>query len=203
MLTDYDASASVISHLAEALSHKDVTSYFFCRFDDEESLMAKTIIGSKLTYSETITQQPTCRELRIFGPQKDKCHRNGQNLATTLSREHLHFVVLDGLDEYPKAGVDEVVEFLDDLSKFQRLPINVFWSSRPSTPDHCPGKLHANHIISLEDSENQMKVTSDILKLIQATLESWLHGDEPELDIGDPNLILSVRDILAERASGM
>lgn len=39
-------SACVAAYLMEKVSPKDVTAFFFCRFDESESLKAKTIIGS-------------------------------------------------------------------------------------------------------------------------------------------------------------
>lgn len=51
--------------------------------------------------------------------------------------------------------------------------------------------------------ENQDKITYDIRTFIRITLEEWLEGETPELQINDPTLITTLSDRLEKGAQGM
>lgn len=188
------------AHLIESVPLGDVISFFFCRFDDQESLKARTIIGS------------VARQLVNNLPADAFLQSNQENtdgiaivkfLEATLSHTRRYFIVLDGLDECGEAQVREVAEIFHRLLLSPRLRIKFFWSSRPNVLSWLPGRFLTQHHIDLETVENQSRVADDIHEFIHITLEAWLEGETPELQINDPTLIITIRDRLEKEAQGM
>lgn len=188
------------SHIIETVYPQNVTSFFFCRYDDHESLKAKTIIGS------------IARQLAATLPA-DSFH--GFNfdiidataaisfLKSALYQASKYYIVLGGLDECEEVQVKEITETLHELLDCPGLQIKIFWSSRPNVVNWLPLKFRPQSRIILETEENQNKITLDIQKLIENTLEEWLDGEAPQMQINDPALILTIVNHLQEEAQGM
>ncbi|KAI4183453.1 MAG: hypothetical protein LQ346_006330 [Caloplaca aetnensis] len=177
-------------------SPKDVTTFFFCRFDDQESLKASTIIGS---IARQLVNDIPEDGFRAFARETPIA----EFLEITLSKTRQYFIILDGLDEYNKAQAQEVSEFLQSLLSFPHLHIKTFCCSRPNVLDWLPLKVLSQQHISLESVESQGRIASDIGRFINITLEEWLEGDSPELRISDPALILTIVQCLEDKAQGM
>ncbi|KAL8726314.1 MAG: hypothetical protein Q9166_006792, partial [cf. Caloplaca sp. 2 TL-2023] len=180
----------------ESMSPKDVTSFFFCRFDDQESLKASTIIGC------------IARQLVNDAPEdafRGFSHETAimEFLKITLSDTRQYFIILDGLDECNEVQIQEVSESLDSLLSSPHLHIKIFWCSRPNVVDWLPLKLQSQQHISLESVESQGRIASDIGRFINVTLEDWLEGDSPKLRISDPTLILTIVRCLENGAHGI
>lgn len=179
---------------------KDVTSYFFCRFDDEDSLQAKNIIGS-------IARQMVSglRAEAFF--DFDKGPLDGpailEFLENSLSNTRRHFIILDGLDECNETQIREVTEALYRLLNSSSLHIKLFWSSRSNVLSWLLVKLEPQQRIHLDTVECQKHIAHDIREFINTTLEEWLDRDPPELQIWDPTLVLSIIDHLETEAHGM
>lgn len=189
-------SACVTAYLTETKSPKDVTTFFFCRFDDQESLKASTIIGS---IARQLVNDIPEDGFRAFARETPIA----EFLEITLSKTRQYFIILDGLDEYNKAQAQEVSEFLQSLLSFPHLHIKTFCCSRPNVLDWLPLKVLSQQHISLESVESQGRIASDIGRFINITLEEWLEGDSPELRISDPALILTIVQCLEDKAQGM
>ncbi|KAL8732018.1 MAG: hypothetical protein Q9181_004084 [Wetmoreana brouardii] len=194
-------SACIIAYLIKKnVSSKDVTAFFFCRFDDQESLKARTIIGSVAKQLVNYLPADTFRQFD---------HRNIDGVAiiefleATLDHSRWYFIVLDGLDECEEAQLKEAAEIFHNLLLLPRLHIKFFWSSRPNVQNWLPGRFLTKQHIDLGTVENQDKITCDIRTFIHITLEEWLDGDTPELQINDPTLIITITDRLEREAQGM
>ncbi|KAL8855682.1 MAG: hypothetical protein Q9178_007693 [Gyalolechia marmorata] len=189
-------SACVAAKMMESISPKDVTSFFFCRFDDQASLKARTIVGSiARQFVDDIPEdnfRGFCNETPII-----------EYLEIALSRTRQYFIILDGLDECPEAEIREVSEILYRLLSSPRLQIKVFWFSRPNIMDWLPPKLQTEQQISLETTESQDRIASDIGEFIKITLEEWLEGETPKLRILDPTTALTAVEYLKKEAHGM
>ena len=120
-----------------------------------------------------------------------------------LSHTRQYFIVLDGLDECGEVQIKEVVEIFQELLLSPHLRIHLFWSSRPNVLRWLPGRFQTQQRISLETAENQSRVTHDINTLIVVTLEEWLDGETPDLQINDPSLIEMILHCLEKEAQGM
>ena len=188
------------AHLVETLSSENVTCFFFCRFDDEESLKAKTVIGS--TVRQLVSNLPANAFLELNHKRTDG-DAIINFLESALSCTHQHLIVLDGLDECEEVQIREIADFLYRLLVSPVLRIKLFWSSRPNVPSWLPEKFVAQRHIDSESAENQRKVTYDIHKFIRVTLEELLEGETPELQINDPALVITILDHLEKKAQGM
>ncbi|KAL8911353.1 MAG: hypothetical protein Q9172_007688 [Xanthocarpia lactea] len=186
-----------ISHkMMESMSPNDVISFFFCRFDDQESLKARTIVGSiARQFVDDIPEdnfRGFCNDIPVI-----------EYLEIALSHTRQYFIILDGLDECSEVEIREVSEDLHRLLSSPRVQIKIFWFSRPNVVDWLPSKLKTEQQISLETTESQDRIASDIREFIKSTLEEWLEGDTPKLRILDPTTALTVVRYLKKEAHGI
>ena len=188
------------AYLAQNLSSTDILSFFYCRFDDEESLKAKTIIGSIVR--QLVTYLPATAFLNCNYEST-----SGTNLVkfleTALNHTYRYFNVLDGLNECQEQQIKEVVEIFNDFLTSPVLQIKIFWSTRPTMSNSMKGEFLAQQHIKIDNEENQKLVTDDIRTFIHATLEEWLEGESPELELNDPGLVALIISRLEEEACGM
>ena len=175
---------------------RDVTGFFFCRFDDQDSLKATTIIGSiakQLAYDEPEDKfRGFSRETPVV-----------EFLENTLSNTRQYFIVLDGLDECSEEQIWETCGMLHGLLSSPHLRIKLFWCSRPNVMDWLPLRLQSQQHISFESVDSQDHIASDIGRFIHSTLEEWLDGDSPRLRIGDWALRMTIVRCLENKAEGM
>lgn len=190
----------MVAHLIEKVSPKDATAFFFCRFDETESLKAKTIIGS---IAKQLLSDLPASAFRAFNQGSTDGTSIISALEATLDHTRQYFIVLDGLDECREAQIKEVVEIFQGLLLSPHLRIKIFWSSRPNVLSWQPGRLFTQQRINLETVENQSRVAHDISTFILATLEKWLDGETPELQIDNPSLIETILHCLEKEAHGM
>ena len=171
-------------------------SFFFCRFDDQESLAAKTIIGSIARQLVRHLPEDAFHQLNESPDTSDILEVLRTKLGSTR-----HYIIVDGLDECGDSQAAEVVQFLEELV-CSSLKVQIFWTSRPNMTISLK-PLFLDQQISLDSADSQHHIASDIGKYIQTTLEEWLDGDTPQLKIGDPGVILTIADQLEKRAYGM
>ncbi|KAL8671467.1 MAG: hypothetical protein Q9168_004036 [Polycauliona sp. 1 TL-2023] len=189
-------SACVAANLMEAMSPKEVTSFFFCRFDDQSSLEPRTIIGS------------IARQLVNDVPETDLPEFNNSRpieefLEMVLSAECKYSIVLDGLDECAEIQIREISRSIHSLLSSPRLHVKIFWSSRPNIMAWLLPKIRTGQQISLATMENQERIASDISDFVNVTLEEWLEGDPPMLRIRDPAIVPTIVECLETRSHGM
>ena len=190
----------MVAHLIEKLSPKDVTAYFFCRFDEAESLKAKTIIGS---IARQFARDLPATKFRTFSQESTEGTSIISALEAMLSHSRQYFVVLDGLDECGEVQIKEVVEICHKLLCSPYLRIKLFWSSRQNVSRWLSRSFLTQQRIDLETVENQSRVAHDINTFIVVTLMEWLDGEAPELQINDPSLIGTILHCLEKEAEGM
>ena len=186
--------------IMESVSPKNVTSFFFCRFDDQESLKAQTIIG---TIARQLVNNLCADAFRDFNVEPTDETAIVRMLEAMLSHTHQYFIVLDGLDECSEAQIKEVAGIFHSLLNSPLLHIKLFWSSRPNVASWLPLKFRPQLHVSLETVESQSRIAVDVRQYINTTLGEWLEADPPELKLSDPTLIFSIADHLEEEAYGM
>lgn len=191
-----DFSACVIAGIMESTSPNDVTCFHFCRFDNQESLKASTIIGSIARQLVNDLPDDAFSDFEHGSPI-------GDFLESSLNDTRQYFIILDGLDECNEKHIREVSETLHSLLSSSHLHVKIFWCSRPNIPDWIPSKLQSQQYINLETVQSQSQVASDIERFIDITLEELLESDTPRLQIGDPTLVLMIQDRLKKEAHGM
>ncbi|KAL6243480.1 hypothetical protein RBB50_009472 [Rhinocladiella similis] len=105
-------AANVVEHLSMQAPTATV-AYFFCRFDEAESLDSWTVIGSLIRQLLLLVEPEAFNDLSQGleqGVKEDKLSQNLQELLQHQKRKH--FIVLDGLDECAPVAMIRRVRFL-------------------------------------------------------------------------------------------
>ncbi|KAJ6036365.1 hypothetical protein N7540_000644 [Penicillium herquei] len=176
-------------------------AYFFCRHDVAKTLQSRTIVGSLIRqilsnldtscFPELLDTLSSCAELDEF-----------EKMAVLLekgfeSRPLQCFLVIDGLDDL---SAYERVVTIAELSKLQeKVNIHLCVSFRSDPTSH-------ERRFCLEDFDNTTVMpipdnTSEIQDFILAELEACLESQK--LVVGDPTLILEIREALFNGSQGM
>lgn len=122
-------------------------------------------------------------------------------MKTVLTGERRYFIVLDGLDECEEVQFKEIGNVLRCLLDLPLLQIKLLFTSRTSVMNWVTFALQPKWHIVLDTAENQARVARDIDTFVNASLQERLHEDE--LQLGDPTLVLKIRDALTSGAQGM
>ena len=172
-----------------------IVAYFFCRYDEVESLQARTILGS-------IARQIFMRvnqDLAFKFPQSEGYSYDTDQILNYLesvfsSNPQKCFIVVDGLDECDTNEIKSLLHCLKRLLQSKTL-VQICGSSRWDLPRWAPAILEAQWNISMPE------VNSELEQYIEEILEQRL--EEQSLTVGDPEIILTITDALVEKAHGM
>ncbi|ETS88175.1 hypothetical protein PFICI_02003 [Pestalotiopsis fici W106-1] len=175
---------------------EDTTIYFFCRHDIPESLKAKTVFGS---FAAQISQRHLQTDIMdsVFSDSAPfmSFDKILELLPTMIKRMKAVRLILDGVDECPQEEFDLICTGL------RRLRAECSILSCISYRDQADG-LQAKVWI-----EGQAVIVSvpndnpDIREFVEAELERLREfGD---LSIGDPSLLMTIREALLHGANGM
>ena len=186
-------SANVVEDLK--IMPSSVVAYFFCAHDEAESLQTRTIIGSIARQifdhmdSNTISAIAEMRPGTMDTDQILDCFRELLPLSTRK-----YFIVIDGLDECKEAEIRLTLECLKQFLKSKHV-IRVYCSSRPNVSHWTHTLLKPKWNVFMSHSR------PDIEEYIEYSLEKNL--ESKRLCVGDPSVILTIRDTLLENAQGM
>lgn len=190
--------ANIVDDLdIDVQSKKTPVAYFFCRHDIHESLKARTVIGSLARQLlRTIPDlamaaqlcDGTCSALDI------------ENIINVLRRalpsDYKAYFVLDGLDECDYSEREILTQRLQELQKILALRLCISYRVEPSnTLELKSERFTAASFASIPDAN------PDIEAYIDAELESCLKSRK--MTIGEPTLILEIRDALLEGSQEM
>ena len=171
-------SACVVAKLIEKVLPKDVAAYFVCRFDETESLKAKTTVGR---IARQLLSNFPATVFAKFNLESTDGTSIISALEAMLSDNRKYFIVLDGLDECGEKQIKEVDEIFHGFLLSSHLQKKSFWTSRPNVLGWLSGRFLTEQRINIETVENQSRVAHDISIFVVATLEEWLDGEAPEL----------------------
>ena len=188
--------ANIVDDLNLHAHNQNVTAtYFFCRYDIPESLMARTIIGS-LARQLLRNVSNVSMMVELPDPTAADIDTILRLLRLILPANRKAYVVLDGLDECETAERVTVLEF---ICAFQRsFTLLLCLSSRlepDSTSKLRPGQITAPRFTVIPD------VNPDIEAFIKSELEICISCGK--LIIGDPAIILEIRDALIVGSQGI
>ena len=105
--------------------------------------------------------------------------------------------MLDGLDEIEECEKRELVDSLQMLLSSQVTIVELYCATRPDTNHYLESKLNPKWRIPMASEA----ISADINRFIEAMLEQ--HLEDGELKLGNPELILVIRDTLTEGAQGL
>ncbi|MCJ1462893.1 hypothetical protein MMC07_001497 [Pseudocyphellaria aurata] len=170
-------------------------AYFFCRHDEPESLKTRTIIGSiaRQIFEHTrLSVGDEFTEIRPSTMDADRVLDSLQKLLPLNSSEY--FIIIDGLDECEEKETRLLLQYLKHLLMSKRV-FRVYCSSRPDIFYSAQTILKPQWNVSM--SQTNVAIEEYITDTLEENLESG------SLSIGDPIIILSIRDALLENAHGM
>ncbi|KAJ5740615.1 hypothetical protein N7493_000487 [Penicillium malachiteum] len=184
------------------LSSQDMpVAYFFCRHDVAKTLQSRTIIGSLIRqtlsnleegcFIELLDILTTCSELDEYEKMTILLEKG---FGSRLS--HFFFVV-DGIDDL--TAYERVVT-IAELSKLQeRVSIHLCVSFR-SDPTSLERRFYSDDFVNatvMPIPDNTSEIQAFILEELEVCLETQ------KLVVGDPTLILEIREALFNGSQGM
>ena len=187
-------AASVIADLA-IQEQQTSLCYFFCRFDDAESLKAKTVI------SNLAKQLLLGVEFRMPMPTSSAADVDDviELLLTTFKYQapKKKIVCLDGIDECDASERDQILSALKRLCHAPESKFRVFLSIRRSSQLAIQRLLPPDETISMSHANRN----DEIAAYVKSTLIQ--HIERRELVLGDPSLIARIANELSIKANGM
>lgn len=170
-------------------------AYFFCRHDEAESLVTRTIVGSiarqifdhiKSDIVDAIT------EMRPGAIDTDQILKYLHTLLPSNSQNY--FVIIDGLDECKEEETRLILRCLKQLLMSTHT-FQVYCSSRPDVFRWTRTLLEPQWNVSMPQT------SADIEDYIEDALMK--HLDSGKLSVGNSTIILTIQDALLKKAHGM
>ena len=176
---------------------RPLVAYFFCRHDVQDSLQARTILGSLArqllwTFVNLDTLSESCGDTHIPG-DADKIL---QLFLQCYSPSHRTYFVIDGLDECDDTERRMLVEAVQKIQKQLKVMVCVSLRVEPHKGlSFITKQLLATCTIPLPESN------PDIEDFIESELYRCL--EQEHLKIRDSTLILDMQDALLKGSQGM
>ena len=192
-------SAAAIDDLFCSQHPRNTVSFFFCQFDNAESLQARTILGClirQLLTLDTLSKGICNRIETLFTDAMPDAEDLGSLFDEVAGESQIHYIVIDGLDECPKADRNVVLKVLGKLVS-SKSTIKILLSSREDIGGDIQRKFKPLRHKTMACQE----AAADIASYIDGVIADKI--DEKELEVGDPKLILDIRDALVQGAHGM
>ncbi|MCJ1463906.1 hypothetical protein MMC07_002515 [Pseudocyphellaria aurata] len=187
-------SANVVEDLK--ITTQAAVTYFFCRYDEANSMETRTILGS-------IARQ-IFEQIKLDGVDAEVYMRS-DSLDTDQILDYLWkllpsnsprcFVIIDGLDECKENERRLLLECLKRL-QMSKHAVQIYCSSRPDMFPWARTLLEPKWVVSMSPANDNI-----IGEYIEDTLMN--HLDSGLLSIGDSRIILKIRDALLNNAHGM
>ena len=198
MLTYF--SACTIGHLFEKLSNDHRVAYFFCQFDNAESLGASVILSALVRQSLDIKTLPESIETYLVNLLKIPCPE-AQDLGNLLKDDLVitkcRFIFIDAIDECSKSEWKVLLEVLRDIVVSYSGVVKIFLAVRPEIAEEVRNIFISHYQVAMSSS----KADSDIKTYIKDVLAE--KRDSGELAVGNPELINEIMDALVQQANGM
>lgn len=176
-------------------SHVPVT-YFFCRHDVSESLMARTVIGSLARQLLRSIVLITGQAVTDFTIPNIDCERILDMLCKTLPPTFRAYFVLDGLDECDEKERLPIIQHVQMIQQMFGLLVCLSFRVEAGTTPWLVPSMFAIPITITIPEENP-----DIACFISSQLERSI--ESAKLRVGDPAIILEIEDALLRGSQGM
>ena len=190
--------AEVVAHLMKTVCPVDSVSFFFCRYDEIDSMGARTIMGSiAKQLLDGLPLESFTKVDQVIDALSLDTDQIVDVLQKVLPETQRYFVIIDGLDECGEDEARELILAVQNLLTLQRVTFKLFCSSRPDVFRWVPTILKPEWHISMAVGD----VNPDIERYVDAALEQRI--ERGDLQLGDPTLILNIQDTLLSGAQGM
>ena len=190
--------ANVVEDLVTSQAATSSVAYFFCRYDDAQSLKAREIIGSLarqfLIYlpadvfprSRPVTDNVTLDTDQII-----------RHLLELLPHDRDYTILVDGLDECEQDEANLVIKRLQSLVYLAGHIFKVFWTGRFDFVARASPAFNPNFRISISPSNIGPEIRGFVHDALAEALEKG------KLQIRDPRIIIQIQDTLEAGAQDM
>jgi hypothetical protein len=190
-----------VKHLYQTCPTRDVRkAYFFCRFNDEASILADTILRSLLRQCLDANSLPKDIESDLVNLLRQTWVDSSALcgiLKCAISRYHTVYMIIDGIDECDTSQRSIVLKSLSKLINSSAGIVKLVVASRNT----AVRPLTASSTRILDINIRQKQFQEDVGTFIDETLA--LRIDDHTLHVGDPHVVIEVREALLSGAKGM
>ena len=183
---------------SNSIASRSTISFFFCRFDNAQSLKAEAILRSLIRQSlerHGLNDQLFQDLVSILEYSQVEFESLISFYESAIGTKP-HLIVLDGVDECPE---QEQVAILKALSVFIQSTARskVFLTSRESLRKIISKELTIDHHVSTRNQGAETAIASYVDLLVDHAYSS------KELVIGQTSLLVDIKDALRQGAQGM
>jgi hypothetical protein len=193
-------SAHAVDHLI-SMSHSNTrVAFFFCQFDDMESLEAKTILASLIRQGLDGRSLPKIVEThlaRIFRDPFLDFEKLTQLFVTVAEMFAVNFIVIDAIDECKKEERLLLLDVFRKVSLSNKTILKMYMATRDDIGKEI--RKFSNKICDLPMSSPEISL--DIATYVENVIEE--KKDNGDLAVRDPKLLEEIRDALIKGAEGM
>ena len=193
-------SACTVGHLFERSGNDYRVAYFFCQFDNAESLSASIILSALIRQLLDINSLPESIENCLVNVLKISCPEAqdmGILLKDVLVITKCSTIIIDAIDECSKSEWEVLLEVLQDIVVSCSGVVKIFLAVRQGIAEDV-GKIFKSHY---QVTMGSSKADSDIQTYIKDVLAEKRDGGK--LVVGNPELINEITDALIQQANGM
>ena len=192
--------AATLDHLlCMPRGDNDHIAFFFCQFDDADSLLARTIIGALIRQclsADTLPQSVEAKMLDLFRSGSPDAEDLEELFLDVIGASKTVKILIDGLDECSRPQRTVVLKLLSHFVSSQSM-IKVFLSSR----DSMIGDIAIVFETCVQLSMGCEEARGDISLYVNGVIEDKIEAGE--LEVGSVQLVQDIRNILIRESNGM
>ena len=192
--------ACTIGHLFEKSGNDYRIAYFFCQFDNVESLSALAILSAlvrQLLDMKTLSELVETRLVNLLEIPCLEAPDLGVLLKDVLVITKCRFIFIDAIDECSKSEWEVLLEVLRDIVVSFSGVVKIFLAIRQGIAEDVEKIFESPYQVTMGSSQ----ANSDIKTYIKDVLTEKRDGGK--LVVGNPELINEITDALVQQANGM
>ena len=174
--------------------------FFFCEYDNQTTLLARAVLGClarQCLSEENLSNSIEAKiQALIAGtlPEAEALKNILQEIADTSGT---YFIVIDGLDECSLEERQNILKILKKIALSSSSVLKIFLSSRQDVGMELERIFGSYYHRTMDCKEN----CADIGMYVENAIEE--RTSTGQLAVGDPNLLVAIRNALVDGAHGM
>ncbi len=175
-------------------------SLFFCEYDNQTTLLTRTILGCLARQYLTVETLSGSLEVKIRALIKgtlSEVDALKDLLQENLGAPGTHFIVIDGFDECSLEDRDTILDVFRRITASSSSVLKIFLSSRQDVRMNIERTFMSCYHRTMSCTE----LYADIATYIELAIEEKISSRQ--LSVGDPNLLPVIHHALTEGAHGM
>ena len=193
-------SACTVGHLFDKSGNDYRVAYFFCQFDNVESLSASTILSSLVRQfldPKTLPKSIETCLMNLLNVSSPEAQDLGILLKDVLVIHKCSFIIIDAIDECARSEWEKLLVVLQNIMVSCSSMVKVFLAVRQGIAEEM-GKILKSHY---QANMGSCEADSDIKTYIEDVLAEKIVGGK--LVVRNHELINEITDALVQQANGM